>query len=57
LEGVSRVPPNPLLIVIETFSSPILKQLTDALPESQHLMEQVERNVAAFVRELEELSK
>jgi hypothetical protein len=43
-------------LCVETFSSPILKQLTDALPEAQHLMEQVDRNVAVFQKELEELN-
>ncbi len=44
-----------VFVCIETFSSPILKQLTDALPESQHLMVKVEQNVATFARELEAL--
>jgi hypothetical protein len=45
-----------VFVCIETFSSPILKQLTDALPEAQHLMEKVEQNVSTFARELEALT-
>ena len=43
------------MMLIETFCYPIIKQVSEALPEAGFLVTQIDNNLAQFKQELDDL--